>query len=382
MQRESASRRDAGQGPTSPVFVVGPSRSGTTLMMSALRLHPSLHITGETHYFDDLRPAMAGHHRTTLTEEQRRRCEDYFLRIAHRGYGKGGDPDAGPMRRTDLRAAADEVGTGTDAYFEGFCRLQAAGHGAQRWGEKTPRHIFRIDDMLICYPSARVVCMIRDPRAVVASYRDMVARDRPVAGAAAADAADGVGPAVDAGPLDDAVARARERKRRSYDVLVASLMWRGVARRAVDALAGRDRDRIRLVRYEDLAADPGTTLRALCAWLGEDFEPSMLDVTVRNSTYMATHSATGVARGSVDRWRQRLSPDEVAIIQSACARPMRALGYTVEPVPPARRHVAAAWARLPATAGRAALANRTRSGRLIPYVWRRVRAVARPAGVR
>ena len=40
---------------TTPVFVAGPSRSGTALVRSLLNGHPDVHIASETHFFDDLR---------------------------------------------------------------------------------------------------------------------------------------------------------------------------------------------------------------------------------------------------------------------------------------------------------------------------------------
>ena len=38
-----------------PLFVVGPSRSGTSLMRALLNGHADIALAGETHYFDDLR---------------------------------------------------------------------------------------------------------------------------------------------------------------------------------------------------------------------------------------------------------------------------------------------------------------------------------------
>ena len=35
-----------------------------------------------------------------------------------------------------------------DGYFEAFCRVLARRNGAEIWGEKTPRHIFRLQEIL------------------------------------------------------------------------------------------------------------------------------------------------------------------------------------------------------------------------------------------
>ncbi|HYX76361.1 MAG TPA: sulfotransferase [Gaiellaceae bacterium] len=150
-------------------FVVGASRSGTNLTRALLNAHSGLWIAAETHYFDDLRPRLpAGR----LEGEARERCERWFLALSHRAFGQEGDPERSSVDPAELRTLAGELGGSGDAYFEAACRLRARQHGRERWGEKTPRHVYRIDDLLTAFPEAKVVCLVRDPRAVAASYKD------------------------------------------------------------------------------------------------------------------------------------------------------------------------------------------------------------------
>lgn len=338
-----------------PIFVVGPSRSGTTLTMNVLRRHPDIYISTETHYFDDLRPKMQGKHRSTMSVAERQTCEDYFLSIASVGYGRTTDPDASPMGRQDLRSAADRFGAGSDAYFAAFCVLQAAQHGKTRWGEKTPRHVFRIDDMLQCFPHAKIICLVRDPRAVVASYRD------------------------NAMQTHDPSSAHEQRWRSSYDLLIMSLLWRSTLNHASAAMSRSGSDRIRFLQYERLVSDPISCLRNVTDWLGVEFDEAMLDVDVRNSTYATSGSRTGISVNSLERWKDRLSQEEIVTIQSVCGRWMRQFSYDLETTRAAPVYLARSWARLPFSAARATLANRARSGPLLPYIWRRARgALAGP----
>ena len=135
-----------------PIFVVGPSRGGTALMRSMLNNHADIFITGETHYFDDLRVKLAGLAQAPLGPAEARQCADYFRALAHRPYGHGGDAAAGWLAAEDLSAEAARCGAGADGYFEAFCRLSAAREGKPRWGEKTPRHVYRIPDILRAIP--------------------------------------------------------------------------------------------------------------------------------------------------------------------------------------------------------------------------------------
>jgi hypothetical protein len=336
------------------IFVVGSSRSGTNLVRALLNAQSTLWVSAETHYFDDLRPRLPNG-TGRLDGDARERCERYFLALSHRAFGQEGEPEQSRIERDELRALADELGGSGDAYFEALCRLRAARHGRERWGEKTPRHVYRIDDVLAAFAEAKVVCLVRDPRAVVASYKDWHA-----AGARRG--------------LDEAAEKQadRERTRRSYHPVLMSLLWRGVVRSSFAALERHGAERVRIQRFERLAASPEDEVRELCAWLGLEFEPAMLEIGVVNSSYAT--SGQGVSQEAVERWRERLSEDEIGVVQSVCGPLMRQLGYDLDPVEPSRLRVARAWSTVPFAVARAAVLNRHRLGKATQYL--RSRATA------
>lgn len=336
----------------SEIFVVGASRSGTNLVRALLNRHDGVWVSGETHYFDDLRPRLPGGGTAPLEGEARERCERYFLALSHRPFGQDGDPDASAVDADELRTQAARLGGSGDAYFEALCRIRAERHGRERWGEKTPRHVYRIDELLSAFPDARVVCLLRDPRAVVASHRDWHA------------AAGRNGTEESREKQAD-----RERTRRSYNVVLMSLLWRGVVRASFAALEQHGPERVRIQRFEALADAPEREIRDLCAWLGLEFEPAMLEVPVVNSSYETT--GTGVSTEAAGRWRERLSDRELAVVQSCCRSLMDELGYEPVPVDASALAVAGAWAGAPFAAVRAGVANRRRLGRTTQYLRRR-----------
>jgi hypothetical protein len=104
--------------------------------------------------------------------------------------------------------------------------------GKARWLEKTPRHIYRIAEILRYFPEAKIVLMIRDGRDVACSIRDR------------------------------------------YGSLEA-----GIHRWVEDNEAGRKfwtHPNVRVVRYEELVADFEKTVREIVAFVGEEFEEGML----------------------------------------------------------------------------------------------------------
>jgi hypothetical protein len=344
-----------------PVFVVGPSRSGTALVRSLLNNHPTLHLVGETHYFDDLRPRVGGN--TVLEDVGARRCEDYFLALTHRPYGHQGDPELATISRERLRRDAGELGRTPDAYFEAYCRLVASDEGSGLWGEKTPRHVFRIDDILETFPTARIVALVRDPRAVIASYRDW--RNQG-------------GFDLDADPeLEAAVAQDNLRAHRSYNLVVHSMLWRSTANAVLAASARHGRSRIHAQRYEDLVREPETSARELFEWLGLDFMPELLDVPVHNSSFSAFDRRGGVSSVGLERWREKLADDEVAVVQSVCRSSLRACGYQPTATHGSRLALTRAYLGVLPGVVRAVASNRERIAGLPAYIWGRVRFLLR-----
>ena len=337
-----------------PVFVVGSSRSGTNLMRALLNGHSELWVSAETHYFDDLRPRLAGGSRP-LDGADRDRCEAYFLALSHRAFGQAGDPAESRLDREELRSLAQELGGTGDAYFEALCRIRAGLRDRPRWGEKTPRHVYRIDDVLEAFPEAKVVCLVRDPRAVVASYRDWhgAAERRGVT-------------------ESEQLAADRRRTRRSYNTVLMSLLWRGVVQASHEGLRQHGPERVRIQRFERLAERPEDEVRELCAWLGLEYEPAMLEIPVVNSSYASV--GEGVSSEPLDRWRDRLSDSEVGVVQACCGRLMDELGYAREPVRASPARLAWAFGTAPFAAARAAAVNRARLGRTTQYLRRRAGA--------
>ena len=347
--RETASATSAAE---SPIFVVGPSRSGTTLVRRILNAHPVMSIAPETHYFDDLRPRLGARALSPLSDADRRVAERYFLALGDGVYGQETDPDRSRIDADELRRQAESLGGTADAYFEAFCRMRMSASGRSRWGEKTSRHVFRIPDIFSVWPDARVVCLVRDPRAVVASYRDWK-RGKP-----------------------DSSAPDRFRATRSYHPVISALLVKGALEASQQALRRYGDKRVLLLRYEELVSQPERSVRTLAEWAGLEYAASMLDVPDMYGSYGDV--TRGISQAPLERWRKKLSPTEISVIQTCCRHTMEELGYSRERVAAPRLELVRTWASVPVAVARAGLANRKRLGKASEYVLKRLRlALAR-----
>jgi len=87
------------------------------------------------------------------------------------------------------------------------------------------------------------------------------------------------------------------------------------------------------LRYEDLVRDPATALQAVCAFLGEDFEPAMLDTAARTELVPArerhihTKLAGPINQDLAGGWRRRTSLFECAVLEACLGADLRRNGY-------------------------------------------------------
>jgi hypothetical protein len=105
--------------------------------------------------------------------------------------------------------------------------------------------------------------------------------------------------------------------------------WTGSCQRAWDAHAGELR---RMVRYEDLLADPAAQLRALYEWIGLDRDAGAIAATVSAHAFGANEPTgpTEFARAATPGlWRTNLSAEEQRIAEDVMGEKLAALGYPV-----------------------------------------------------
>lgn len=280
---------DGGEDP-GPIFVVGPDRSGTTLMQALLGSHPRIAMPPKasnmwTYFYD--------RYGDLDVPENFERCLAAILAYRHAAVL---EPDADQIRAEFL------AGEATYARLFAVIHAQYARRlGKPRWGDRSTYVERNATEILAAFPTGRMIHMIRDPRDRYASSITRWSRG--------------------AGRVGGATAR----------WLYSSRLGR--------RNGARYPDRYRVVRYEDLVADPETVLRALCVFLGEAFDPAMLSLegaeTFKgrggNSSY-GRHNEAHISPRSVGRYRSVLSDREICFLQSRASREMRRMGYAPIPI--------------------------------------------------
>jgi hypothetical protein len=232
-------------------FIVGVPRSGTTLLRFMLDSHPELAIPPETGFVPDCARLRGS------GEALRRRFVAFIT--AYPAEAPNWADFGIPV--VDLNGALDsEVPFTTTGGLRAFYRLYAARHGKRRWGDKTPPYGLEMPTIERLLPEARFIHVIRDGRAVAASWRGTW-----------------FAPSSEIAKLAAAWRRWIERARRD-------------ARRVRHYLE---------VRYEDLVIDPASVLQRIAAYCVLDYDPRMLEYHQRTPARLDEHHARVGAGGEV-----------------------------------------------------------------------------------
>lgn len=261
-----------------PIFVVGVQRSGTTLLAALLAAHGRMSCGPETHFFRWLAQEDKP---TQLCSEESwpGRAQAFIGGISATTYSPPGrvrlverysvdEADIGRYLQEQQPSIATLLGSITVPYMERM--------GKQRWVEKTPDHIQFVELIREHFPNSPIVRIVRDPRDVALSLRKV--------------------------PWG------------AQTLTEGLLFWKRLHESSADFLK---HDRLSYtLRFEDLLAAPQETLKALCAFIGEEYEEQMLDTSrtgqAVNSRRVAwKEKASQPVDGSrIAIWRHSLSAEE------------------------------------------------------------------------
>lgn len=144
----------------SPIFIVGLPRSGTTLTSTLISSSDDICITPEIWYFNYFVPRYS--FLDLKHEKDRSTFIDLFLNSKRFGY-TGLDTQ---VMRKKLSAIKN---LNHDKLFMAMLDEYAVKEKKKRVGEKTPGQYKYMNDILTRFPTCKMICLVRDPRAIAAS---------------------------------------------------------------------------------------------------------------------------------------------------------------------------------------------------------------------
>jgi hypothetical protein len=270
-----------------PFFIVGSSRSGSTLLRLMLASHSRIAIPSETWYL------------TALLEEfpfDRPLQENEIsgaIAVMTNHYRW---PDMG-LDTAEMRRRVDNLsGARLRDLVEIVYRWHMEVEGKSRWGDKTPAYIEIVPPLAAMFGDAKFIHLIRDGRDVAKSFQRQGWH----------------------GPWMHGYARE----------------WLRAAELDMKLSKTPLNERILRVLYEDLVLDPEATLRGICAFIDERFEDQMLQwhgkvdnaIPVREKIFHL-----GLSRdmnpSDVSRWKREMTSREIFVAEALIGTQLSRFGY-------------------------------------------------------
>lgn len=279
----SSARDNAGR--VGLLFLVGLPRSGTKLLRDLLNRHPGIAMPPiEAVWIPRLRTEIGpGSHQ--MSERDLARFDGivsdsvYTFTSARRGV---------PVPSV---SASLHEGRTLLACLEWFLRatLGVEGHENILVGDKSPSHVARLEALEDLDPTMRVIHIIRDPR---------------------------------------------DQARSAYlawrkDPIRSAVRWKRCVSQAEQWGALRP-SQYHAVRYEDLCADPETTLRAILLFLAVPFDAAVLSLDQPSENLGDTRGRSEIVRGNSGKWRETFGGGVVQRIEEITGPVARSVGYAID----------------------------------------------------
>ncbi len=292
-------RGEEGERPPAP-FVVGLTRSGTTLLRMMLDAHRELAIPPETHFVPDVIKAVRAESGTDAV---------LAAFTDNRTWNDFGIPAEEMRERIEASGGGDAADV-VRAFFTAYAERQ----GKPRWGDKTPAYMLSIQRIGRTLPESRFIHLIRDGRDVALSQTARALNEQP--------------------PPAEQGAR-----------------WVKRIRKARDQAATLKGPRYVEARYEDLVRDPEATLRRICEFVELDWDEGMLSYHERAAERLTEMAGELRQDGShatqeagyridnhapttkppdpskLDKWRTQMPAEDLAAYEGAAGEMLAELRY-------------------------------------------------------
>lgn len=276
-----------------PIFLLASERSGTNLIRVICGSHENITAPAPPHLLLSFLPALPVYGDLTVDHNFLRLCRHVVTVLDHQlgSWQASFTPEAlaSEVEERSFMAVFDHV------YDEERRRT-----GAGRVFFKENETFDHVDTLRAFYPDAQFVYLVRDGRDILASWLRSPTHFGTLAHGAA--------------------------------------LWSEQQRKCIAAYRALSKaGSVHALYYEDLVSRPDETVRGLCAFLGEDYSPEMLEFYRRPAVVEEAraienwrHLSRPIIEQHLKLYRTRLSRRQVRRFETIAFRELRLLGFELE----------------------------------------------------
>ena len=282
------------------IFIVGYSRSGTTMMSRVLGKADNIYSFNEMHFFEQLYSPEEFDKK--LNESQAISFADQLLDIQRSNYllydvGKHIPEAKKIINDLNIRTKPE--------IFKKFLEFETHLMNKVVACEQTPRNVLYLEELYKIFPDAKVINMVRDPRDVLLSQKSKW--KRKFLGA-------------DKIPLKESI-----RSWVNYHPITIGKLWNV----SVRASLKYQHSNIKTVLFEEFIQFPEQKLKEICFFLNISYDSEMLAVEQAGSSNFRDESnEKGIRKNNFEKWKRGgLSQGEIFWCEFLNRDEMSLLGY-------------------------------------------------------
>lgn len=280
---------------TSPIFIIGIGRSGTTLLSKLLNQHPNINVLPEI-------PFLLFFHKKfkskKITAQDLELTKNYLYEFSN---------------TEESRLIVDKIifdlKNKENLNYNEFCntiykRLHTKNSQIQYVFDKNPYYTFYVDRILSIYPNAKFIYMVRDFRANIYS-------------------------------------RSANKNNRSTSVYFNAIRWDDFNKAGIKAIKKHPKN-ILLVKYENLINNTVAKLDEIAAFTEIEnyvFETSPSELSIKDTPFFPKVASShfkeqhqdklskNITSEHIDKWKKGLTEEQINICEKVCGQTAEYFGY-------------------------------------------------------
>jgi len=288
------------------IFVVGNSRSGTTMLNLILGKHSDIFALHELHFIESLispEQILSGY---VPSREEAETILSTLLRSQRER----------PYSNSDLSKYLSEAvsilnncGNNLTSMeiFSCFCTYETKKHGKKIACEQTPKNIYYVNEILKTLPNTKFINMYRDPRDIMLSQKRKWRRRF-------------------LGAKQVPLFRETFRSWLNYHPIIMAKLWNSAINKSLEF---SDENHFLNVKFEDLLNNSESQIQRICQFINIDYQEEMQKVPHEGSSSGVDKiNKIGIDKSKQANWDNGgLNNGEIGICQSICDTNMLKLGY-------------------------------------------------------
>ncbi len=292
------------------IFIVGNSRSGTTMLSRILGKNENVHRFQEIHFLE--RMVTTRKLRNQITENEGKKLLCKLIGIQVEGFYKQENlTNYESEAEYILHTLPQQSWNPLDIYKQ-FLFYWAKKHGKEIPCEQTPKNIYYLDEILWNLTDAKVINMVRDPRSVLLSQKNKW--KRKFLGEAEM-------------PFFESL-----RAWTLYHPVTIAQLWVSAVRASND----KKSEKVLTVKFEDFLNSPEKMIKIISTFCGIKYEHKMLLIPqVGSSLGNDAPDKLGIDKNKISTWKKGgLSNAEIYIVQKITKKIMEEMDYEIIEIKP------------------------------------------------